>query len=105
VEAGNGTLQDVIDARAFWDTEIIPPATNPTISQIVEELDKSKKYQKFHGASFFVKVSSDDKVSEVLERMGEAKVGIVVDDNGRPFHYFTKGELQSVLNVQKRFLP
>jgi hypothetical protein len=90
-----GTLQDVIHARVFWDPRF---ADADPISKVVEELDKDANLKKLHGGTFFQKVNSDDKISDVLEAMKNSgtAVGIVVDGKGVPTYCFTR---QNLLNA------
>jgi hypothetical protein len=94
---GNGKLDDVIHGRVFWDARI----GNDKISQVRSALDTDAKLQDLkllHGDAFFVKASLDDMIADVSALMGQkgAVVGVVVGDNGKPTHCFTKQLLSTL---------
>lgn len=96
---GKRTLEDVIHARVFWNPAV-PDAQ--AISDILSDIAKGtiRDSAKLHGDnSFFVKVSLDDKIADVSDRMDSAGavVGIIVDDKARPTACFTK---QDILNAE-----
>jgi hypothetical protein len=100
---GNGTLEDVIHSRVFWESTF---KDDDLLSKIISDLDTVpglKDFKKLHGPGFFLKVSPGDKVSEVYDSMGKtgAVVGVVVDDKVKPAYCFTKIDLQNLLSAQK----
>ncbi|MGA2178538.1 MAG: hypothetical protein ABSH15_03005 [Verrucomicrobiota bacterium] len=102
-KAGNGTMEDIIHARVFWQNTFND--TEP-LSQIISDIDNKaalSDFKELHGPSFFVTVSLDDKIARVYDQMDQkgAVVGIVVDENEKPTYCFTKIELQNVLAAQK----
>lgn len=101
-QGGNGTLEDVIHARVFWDTTFEDNATISAIRKKIDDENANADLRQLHGAPFFVRVVLDDKVADVAKEMDKpgatVAVGIVVDEKGKPTYCFSKGYL---LNAQK----
>lgn len=92
-----GILVDVVHARVFWDKEV---KDNEIISNIVDNIDKESDKAKLHSFAFFLSVSLDDKIADVLDRMKKsgAAIGVVVDEKGKPSYCFTR---QDIMIFQK----
>jgi len=92
-----GILVDIVHARVFWDKEV---KDDQIISDILKAIDKDSDKSKLHGPEFFLSVSPDDKISEVLDRMKKsgAAIGVVVDVKGKPSYCFTR---QDIMILQK----
>jgi len=90
----HGKLADVIHARVFWDNQFDP---KKTIAEISTELEGDPVTAKLHGASFYVRVASDELIADVALKMEKcgAAVGIVVDDKEQATYCFTKQDLMS----------
>jgi len=101
--AGNGTLQDVIHSRVFWEPTIADASPLSKIMGDLDTLPALSQLKKLHGNSFYVTATLDDKLSRVSDDLAKsgAVVGIVVDDKGKPTHCFTRIDLQNILNTQK----
>lgn len=95
-DEGKGRLEDVVHARVFLDAEL-DEKQNPIVSEILENLDKKPKAKKLHGPSFFIMVTPEEKIADVVERMNNsnAAVGIVVDEKNKPTYCFTKSDIAS----------
>lgn len=102
-DAGNGTLEDIVHSRVFWEAGF---EDSDHLGKILSEIDTvaaHKDLRKLHGPSFFIKVTPGDKASDVFDKMdkGGVVVGIVVDEKGKPVYCFTKIDLQNLLKAQK----
>lgn len=97
-EIKTGILQDIIHAQAFWNPAY---ADDLTLKQIVSEMDKDVKYKTLHGDSFYVKVSPNDRISDVYNLIcqKDAEVVIVVDEKGKASHCLSKTDLRTVLKA------
>jgi CBS domain len=93
---GKGTLEDIVHARVLWNVAF---GNDAPLSKIISETDADTKsdLKKLHGASFFMTVSLDEKISAVLDKMVKtgAVVGVVVDEKNKPTYCFTKQDLQT----------
>jgi hypothetical protein len=100
-EINTGILQDIIHAQVFWDTAF---ADDLTLQQIVSEMDKNVNYKKLHGDSFYVRVSPNDKISDVYNLIcqKDAEVVIVVDEKGKASHCLSKTDLRTFLKLSDR---
>jgi hypothetical protein len=98
VEKDSGVLQDVVHAQVFWDPGF---DDDLTLQDIVAKMDEQEATKKLHGESFYVKISPEDKISEVYKTVSQrdSEVAIVVDEKGKPSHCLTKTDLRSFLKV------
>lgn len=72
------------------------------LKEIVSQMNEDDSLKKLHGDLFYVKISPNDKVSDVYIQMSQkdAEVAIVVDEKGKPSHCLSKTELRTFLNVK-----
>jgi predicted transcriptional regulator len=100
VDKITGVLEDIIHAQVFWDAAFKEDKTS--VKDIITEMDKTEPFKKLHGDLFYVKVSSNDKISDVYNLISNkgAEVAIVVDEKGKASHCVTKTELRTFLNVR-----
>jgi hypothetical protein len=98
VEEETGIVQDIIHAQVFWLSTFDDALT---IKEIVSKMDEDKELRKLHGDLFYVKVSSDDRISDAYNLMcqKDAEVAIVVDEKGKPSHCLSKTDLRTFLKA------
>jgi len=96
-------LQDVIHARVFWDNQFQIDDTT-LLEQIGTKLDANANWKNLHGDLFYIKVSPDDKIIDVYDRIKgkDAEVAIVVDDQGRATQCLSKSDLSGYLRTTDR---
>jgi NADH:ubiquinone oxidoreductase subunit 3 (subunit A) len=98
VDKMTAVLKDIIHARVFW-APTFDDAT--TLEQIVSEIDKKAESKKLHGDMFYIKVSPNDKISDVYKLIcqKDAEVAIVVDEQGKASHCLSKIDMRTFLKV------
>lgn len=98
----DGKMEDVVHTEALWrfykDDKNAGTKKISDVINYIESNDKTKvKAGKLHG--FFEEVDMDAQVLNVsaLMKRNDTSVGIVVDENGKPTHCFSRKDLRSFL--------
>jgi len=93
-QEGKGILEDVVHARVFWDPQF---NVDDKVANIIQRVDSIQSLSALHGPSFFLKVTQDERIVDVMRNLNKssATVGVVVDDKGKPTYCFTKENLVS----------
>jgi hypothetical protein len=106
MEKDTGVLRDIIHAQVFWDPDPLLGDDKTTLQDLTAimddpKIDAKRGTKRLHGESFFVKVSANDKISDVYNRMcqKDTEVAIVVDEKGKATHCLSKTELRTMLKA------
>lgn len=99
VTKDTGILEDIIHAQVFWNPEFAKEAKD--LKEFVSKMDEVASSKKLHGDLFYVKVTLNDKISDVYDLISrrDAEVAIVVDEKGKPSHCLSKTDLRNLLKA------
>ena len=99
VEKTTGILKDIIHERAFWNPDFDNPEMK--LEEIISKMDEKPELKKLHGDLFYIKVSPNDKISDVYNqvRQTDVEVIIVVDEKGKASYCLSKADLRTFLKL------